>query len=242
MLTATRRIRCSAVNNVRARCLTRGRPSLHESGRHAGLRRLSRDGRGHRPAGRVRGCSRARELAAAADHFRRPRWRRAGPAQPEPRQQRSQRRHQSTDPVDDELGQGGELVRPTAKSAHGRSGPDRSARPPRILATSASPGGSVRHSRGGSAPARSAESPDRGAGLVLTNRDRIRGQSGGGANTMIKIRVDGHGCGDDRLQRRTRAKLARAGDVPTEGGTVPGDASPANVRHGTRHPRQQAHD
>jgi hypothetical protein len=72
-----------------------------------------------------------------------------------------------------------------------------------------------------------------GAGLVLTNRDRIRGQSGVGINMMIKSALTATAVGTTADSGVLGAKLARAGDVPTEGGTVPGDASPANVRHST---------
>lgn len=69
MLTATRRIRCSAVNNVRARCLTRGRPSLHESGRHAGLRRLFQGRAGTQAAGTGQGLLAGRETGCGCGAF-----------------------------------------------------------------------------------------------------------------------------------------------------------------------------
>jgi hypothetical protein len=68
-----------------------------------------------------------------------------------------------------------------------------------------------------------------GAGLVLANRDRIRDQSGVGASTMIKAALTAAALGTTAYSGVLGAKLARAGDVPTEGGTVPGDASPGDV-------------
>jgi hypothetical protein len=68
-----------------------------------------------------------------------------------------------------------------------------------------------------------------GGGLLLAHRDRIRGQSGVGANTAVKTALTVAALGVTAYGGLLGAKLGRAGVTPAEGGTVPGDATPDDV-------------
>jgi hypothetical protein len=68
-----------------------------------------------------------------------------------------------------------------------------------------------------------------GAGLLLAHRDRVRSQSGVGANTAVKTMLTAAALGTTAYSGLLGAKLGKAGDVYTEGGTVPGDATPEDV-------------
>jgi hypothetical protein len=70
-----------------------------------------------------------------------------------------------------------------------------------------------------------------GAGLLLAHRDRVRGQSGVGANTVIKTVLTAAALGTTAYSGVLGAKLAKTAgdDTYTEGGTTPGDATPDNV-------------
>lgn len=201
MLTATRRIRRSAVNNVRARCLTRGRPSLHESGRHAGLRQLSRDGPGRRPAGRVRGCSRAGEPAAAADPSAAALV--SGPT----------RRSLSHDSSTASRATRAPILWMT-NSARVRLHPPL-AEPPgferlRRFHEVRERQEGLRDDRGLPGHAVPGNEIPRPFGPVNYRTGGVPASANGGQPRWLRcqhddqIRVDGHGCGDDHLQRRTR--------------------------------------
>jgi hypothetical protein len=68
-----------------------------------------------------------------------------------------------------------------------------------------------------------------GAGLLLAQRGRVRGQPGVGANTAVKTVLTAAALGTTAYSGLLGAKLAKAADVPAEGGTVPGDATPGDV-------------
>jgi hypothetical protein len=68
-----------------------------------------------------------------------------------------------------------------------------------------------------------------GAGLLLAHRDRVRSQSGVGVNTAVKTVLTAAALGTTAYSGLLGAKLGKAGDVHTEGGTVPGDATPEDV-------------
>jgi hypothetical protein len=68
-----------------------------------------------------------------------------------------------------------------------------------------------------------------GAGLVLTHRGRIANQAGVGTNTAVKTALTAAALATTAYSGVLGAKLRRSGDVPTEGGTVPGDATPDDV-------------
>ena len=68
-----------------------------------------------------------------------------------------------------------------------------------------------------------------GAGLVLAHRGRISSQAGVGANTAVKTALTGAALATTAYSGLLGARLSRAGDVPSEGGTVPGDATPEQV-------------
>jgi hypothetical protein len=70
-----------------------------------------------------------------------------------------------------------------------------------------------------------------GAGLVLAHRDRIRNQAGVGANSIAKTVLTAAALGTTAYSGVLGAKLATAAgdDTYTEGGTVPGDATPDDV-------------
>ena len=68
-----------------------------------------------------------------------------------------------------------------------------------------------------------------GAGLLLAQRGRVRNQPGVGANTVVKTALTAAALGTTVYSGLLGAKLAKAGNVPAEGGTVPGDATPGDV-------------
>ncbi len=67
-----------------------------------------------------------------------------------------------------------------------------------------------------------------GAGLLLAHRDRVRRQPGVGANTAVKAALTLAALGTTAYSGLLGARLAHA-DVKTDGGTVPGDATPDDV-------------
>lgn len=69
-----------------------------------------------------------------------------------------------------------------------------------------------------------------GAGLLLAHRDRVRRQSGVGANTVVKTALTAAALGTTACSGLLGARLAgTGGDADTESGTVPSAASPGNV-------------
>jgi hypothetical protein len=68
-----------------------------------------------------------------------------------------------------------------------------------------------------------------GGGLLLAHRDRIRSQPGVGANTVIKTGLTLAALGTTAYSGLLGAKLSKAGDVRTEGGTVPAGTTPDDV-------------
>ncbi len=70
-----------------------------------------------------------------------------------------------------------------------------------------------------------------GIGLLLAHRDRVRNQSGVGANTAIKTALTVAALGTTAYSGMLGAKLAKTtgNDTYTEGGTTPGEATPDNV-------------
>jgi hypothetical protein len=68
-----------------------------------------------------------------------------------------------------------------------------------------------------------------GLGLILENRGRIAGQSGVTANTVAKTAVTVAALGTTAYSGVLGAKVARAGEVRSEGATVPTDSTPGDV-------------
>jgi hypothetical protein len=69
-----------------------------------------------------------------------------------------------------------------------------------------------------------------GAGLLLANRDRVRDQTGVGANSVIKTVLTVAALGTTAYSGILGAKIATEADfVPVEGGTVPSGDTPDNV-------------
>jgi hypothetical protein len=69
-----------------------------------------------------------------------------------------------------------------------------------------------------------------GAGLLLAHRDRVRSQSGVGANTIAKTALTAAALATTAYSGALGAKLAKTGtDAYTESGTVPSDATPDDV-------------
>lgn len=68
-----------------------------------------------------------------------------------------------------------------------------------------------------------------GAGLVLTHRNRVGGQAGVGANTVFKTGITGLALATTAYSGVLGAKIAQAGQVPSEGGTTPSDDTPDDV-------------
>jgi hypothetical protein len=68
-----------------------------------------------------------------------------------------------------------------------------------------------------------------GTGLLLAHRDRVRSQSGVAANTAVKTVLTAAALVTTAYSGLLGAKLAKAGDVSTEAGTVPSDATPDDV-------------
>ena len=69
-----------------------------------------------------------------------------------------------------------------------------------------------------------------GGGLLLAHRDRVRNQSGVGANTIVKTVLTAAALGTTAYSGVLGARLAKMGsDAYTDGGTVPSEATPDNV-------------
>jgi hypothetical protein len=68
-----------------------------------------------------------------------------------------------------------------------------------------------------------------GTGLLLADRDRVRSQSGVGANTAVKTVLTAAALVTTAYSGLLGAKLAKKGDVSTEAGTVPSDATPDDI-------------
>ena len=69
-----------------------------------------------------------------------------------------------------------------------------------------------------------------GAGLLLAHSDRVRNQSGVGANTAVKTALTAAALGTTAYSGVLGAKLAKMGnDAYTESGTVPSESTPDDV-------------
>jgi hypothetical protein len=68
-----------------------------------------------------------------------------------------------------------------------------------------------------------------GGGLLVAHRDRIRHQSGVGANTAAKTALTVAALATTAYSGLLGARLGKAGKVPADGGTVPADATPDDV-------------
>jgi hypothetical protein len=68
-----------------------------------------------------------------------------------------------------------------------------------------------------------------GSALVLAHRGRIRRQAGVTANTAVKTAVTAAAIGATAYSGVLGAKLAQAGEVEAQGGTVPGDGTPDKI-------------
>jgi hypothetical protein len=68
-----------------------------------------------------------------------------------------------------------------------------------------------------------------GLGLLLANRGRVRGQSGVTANTAVKTALTAAAVATTAYSGALGVRVARAGNVPSEGGTVPSAKTPQNV-------------
>jgi hypothetical protein len=68
-----------------------------------------------------------------------------------------------------------------------------------------------------------------GIGLLLANRGRVRGQSGVTANTAVKTGLTLAAIATTAYSGVLGAKLAKAGRVPAEGGSVPSEATPDDI-------------
>jgi hypothetical protein len=69
-----------------------------------------------------------------------------------------------------------------------------------------------------------------GAGLVLAHRDRVRNQSGVTANTVVKSLLTVGALGATAYNGVLGARIAAAGDAPTESATTPAAGTPDQVR------------
>lgn len=68
-----------------------------------------------------------------------------------------------------------------------------------------------------------------GAGLVIAHRDRVQGQPGVTANTVIKTGLTALALASTAYSGVLGAKIAHAGQVHTEGGTTPSETTPDDV-------------
>ena len=69
-----------------------------------------------------------------------------------------------------------------------------------------------------------------GGALLLEHQDRVRNQSGVGANTVVKLVLTAAALGTTAYSGVLGAKLAKTGeDAYTESGTVPSEATPDDV-------------
>jgi hypothetical protein len=64
---------------------------------------------------------------------------------------------------------------------------------------------------------------------LLAHRDRVRGQSGVGANTVVKTVLTVAALGTTAYSGLLGTKLGKAAGAPADGGTVPSDATPSDV-------------
>lgn len=77
-----------------------------------------------------------------------------------------------------------------------------------------------------------------GAGLVIANRKRVSQQSGVGANTATKTVVTGLALAATAYSGVLGAKVAKAGRVHAESGTVPSQATPKDTAAAQQQLRQ----
>jgi hypothetical protein len=68
-----------------------------------------------------------------------------------------------------------------------------------------------------------------GLGLLIANRGRVAGQSGVTANTVVKTALTVAALGTTAYSGVLGARIARAGKVPAEGGTLPSAGTPGEV-------------
>lgn len=68
-----------------------------------------------------------------------------------------------------------------------------------------------------------------GLGLLITNRGRVSGQSGVTANTVIKTAVTVAALGTTAYSGLLGVRIARAGQVPAEGGSDPAQNTPDDI-------------
>ena len=68
-----------------------------------------------------------------------------------------------------------------------------------------------------------------GLGLIIANRGRVRGQSGVTANTAVKTALTVAALGTTAYSGLLGVRLARAGRVSAEAGTVPAENTPDEV-------------
>jgi hypothetical protein len=68
-----------------------------------------------------------------------------------------------------------------------------------------------------------------GGGLLIAHRNRVGRQPGVGANTAVKTALTVAALGTTAYSGLLGARLGKAGDVKTEGGTVPADTTPDDV-------------
>ena len=68
-----------------------------------------------------------------------------------------------------------------------------------------------------------------GAGLILVHRDRVANQSGVTANTAVKTGLTAAALATTAYSGLLGSKLAKAGNVTAEAGTIPSDTTPDDV-------------
>lgn len=68
-----------------------------------------------------------------------------------------------------------------------------------------------------------------GLGLLIANRDRVRGQSGVGTNTTTKTALTVAALATTAYSGVLGARMAKAGAVPSDGGTTPSESTPADT-------------
>lgn len=71
-----------------------------------------------------------------------------------------------------------------------------------------------------------------GAGLLISNRGRVKNQSGASANTVAKLAVTGAALGTTAYSGVLGAKIGKAakdGRVHAEGGVLPSDQTPPDI-------------
>jgi hypothetical protein len=65
-----------------------------------------------------------------------------------------------------------------------------------------------------------------GAGLLVANRDRVRGQAGAGTNTLVKSALTAAAIGTTAWSGALGARLAQQPPEPADSGAVPNAATP----------------